>query len=99
VFDVHFLRQDPLTENGNHFDWHIDNHDKDVVLRRSMIILLRKTESLFDYAVGFYPNKKKYTFSNVGEGVMFSSSIPHITWKGSGVCMKVVIFFSDRKEN
>lgn len=95
VYDVHFLRQDPLTVRGNHFAWHIDNHGKkNTEIIYSIIVLLRKTRSRKEYGVSFFPEGSTYLFQNVADGVLFSSSLPHITVPGSGVCMKVAIFFS-----
>ena len=99
LYDVHFLRQDPLTARGNHFGWHIDEHGKkDVELCYSLIILLRKTRSRTDYGISFYPEDSTFFFQNAADGVIFSSSIPHVTVPGSGVCMKVAIFFSKKND-
>ena len=95
IHDVHFLRQDPLSTRGSHFGWHIDEHGAETPLVMSMIILLRKTNSKKDYAINFLPDNTEYEFTNVGDGVIFSSGIPHITVPGSGVCLKVALFFKD----
>jgi len=97
LFDVHFLRQDPMTNTGNHYAWHVDNHSETLELKKSLIVLLRGTRSRESYRVMFAKNLDIVSFSECGDAVLFDSNIPHVTIPGSGVCMKMVLFFTHKE--